>query len=197
MKKWRKTRKTFRHGNLPEALVDAALGRLENGGIESLSLRELARDIGVNHRAVYRYFPDKLSLQARVAQEGWRHLERQVSKEKFRTKDKNMLVTGALGFFRFARKHPSLFHLMAGPRINAEGAFPDLDRSVGSALKIFMQAFIDAGTSPKFARERTVIFVAALTGVVQQVLHKRLRVTPARSGIYIADTTKMLLKGLR
>ena len=64
-------RDTFRHGNLPDALVDAALERLEAEGVESISLRELARDAGVNHRAVYRHFPDKLSLLARVAERGW------------------------------------------------------------------------------------------------------------------------------
>jgi len=40
----RARRDTFRHGNLPEALVKAALDRLEAEGVESLSLRELARD---------------------------------------------------------------------------------------------------------------------------------------------------------
>ena len=58
--RWKSTRKTFRHGHLAEALVEAALARLDVDGIESLSLRELARDAGVNHRAVYRHFPAKL-----------------------------------------------------------------------------------------------------------------------------------------
>ncbi|MGA9084058.1 MAG: TetR/AcrR family transcriptional regulator, partial [Pseudolabrys sp.] len=49
---WQKTRKTFRHGYLTEALVEAAVARLEADGVEALSLRELARDAGVNHRAV-------------------------------------------------------------------------------------------------------------------------------------------------
>ena len=55
-------RATFRHGNLPEALIDAALERLEADGVEAISLRDLARDVGVNHRAVYRHFPDEQTL---------------------------------------------------------------------------------------------------------------------------------------
>src|SRR6478609_3597060 len=78
---WRQTRKTFRHGNLAEALVAAALTRLEADGTEALSLRKLARDAGVNHRAVYRHFPDKLALLARVAEEGWRLLDRRVRQQ--------------------------------------------------------------------------------------------------------------------
>ena len=45
---WRKKRKTFRHGHLTEALVKAAVARLSADGVESLSLRELAKDAGVN-----------------------------------------------------------------------------------------------------------------------------------------------------
>jgi len=68
---WQKTRKTFRHGRLAKALIEAAVARLEKDGVDALSLRELAKDVGVNHRAVYRHFPDKLSLVACVAEEGW------------------------------------------------------------------------------------------------------------------------------
>ncbi len=68
---WRDTREQFRHGDLPAALIRVALARFEADGAEAISLRDLARAVGVNHRAVYRHFPDKLSLMARVAQEGW------------------------------------------------------------------------------------------------------------------------------
>ena len=75
---WQKTRKTFRHGRLAQALVETAVARLEAGGVEALSFRELARHTGVNHRAVYRHSPNELSLLARVAEEGWRRMERRV-----------------------------------------------------------------------------------------------------------------------
>src|SRR6476620_5853385 len=104
--KWRKTRKTFRHGNLVEALVEAAIARLEADGAEQLSLRELARDVGVNHRAVYRHFPDKLALSARVAEEGWRRLSRQMEEQIIGTKPgHDTLIAAGLAFFRFARSH--------------------------------------------------------------------------------------------
>ena len=79
-KSWQDTRETFRHGNLAGALLEAALARLEAAGAEALSLRELARDAGVNHRAVYRHFPDKLSLLARVAEAGWVRLAARIKK---------------------------------------------------------------------------------------------------------------------
>src|SRR4249920_353309 len=97
--KWKKTRKTFRHGNLAKALVEAALARLETDGVEALSLRELARDAGVNHRAVYRHFPDKLSLLARVAEEGWQSLARRVKQQLAgKSKGEQTLIAGGIGF---------------------------------------------------------------------------------------------------
>jgi AcrR family transcriptional regulator len=195
---WQQARDTFRHGNLPDALVAAALERLESGGVDAISLRELARDAGVNHRAVYRHFPDKLSLMARVSQEGWRRLAHRVGAAMAgKKRGERALVAGGAGFFAFAREHPNLFHLMAGARINTAGAFPELEAAVADALKPFMQGFIDAGTAPKITRERTALFVAALTGVVGQVLHRRLHVATAKAPKFIADTCKMLIAGLR
>src|SRR5882762_8019515 len=124
-------RDTFRHGNLPEALVNAALERLEAEGVESISLRELARDAGVNHRAVYRHFPDRLSLLARVAERGWRQLGQQLKKSTAgQSPGEPALVAASVSFFLTARDCPNLFHLMGGARINAEGEFPDLEAAV-------------------------------------------------------------------
>jgi AcrR family transcriptional regulator len=195
---WQQTRTTFRHGNLPEALVDAALVRLESDGTEALSLREIARDVGVNHRAVYRHFPDKLSLLACVAEEGWRRLanrmRRQVDGEK---PGEDMLVACGWAFFAFAREHPNLFHLMAGPRINTEGRFAALDKAIAEGLQLLMRGFLDAGTDPKVARLRTAVFAAALQGITTQILHRRFRLSPKKAKSELADVCRMLIKGLR
>jgi AcrR family transcriptional regulator len=197
-KGWQETRATFRHGNLPEALLEAALVRLEAEGAESLSLRELARDVGVNHRAVYRHFPDKLSLVARVAEEGWRRLARQME-EQIVGKDpgEGTLVAAGVAFFMFARNHPNMFHLMGGPRINLDGRFTDLDEATVRALRIFTQGFLDAGTTAKVARARTLVFAAALQGVILQILYRRFRLSPEKAESEVAGICKMLVKGLR
>jgi AcrR family transcriptional regulator len=196
--KWRKTRKTFRHGNLVEALVEAAIGRLEADGAEALSLRELARDVGVNHRAVYRHFPDKLSLLARVAEEGWRFMERRVKQQSTgKPKGEQALVAAGVGFFLFARDQPNLFAVMAGPRINTKGAFPDLEAAIAKTMAMFRQPFIDSDVEPELAYVRTALFVSALQGVATQILHGRLHVSRTKAKDFVAQTCRMLFKGLR
>jgi AcrR family transcriptional regulator len=191
-------RDTFRHGNLPEALVAAALERLEAEGIESISLRELARDAGVNHRAVYRHFPDKLSLLAAVAETGWTRLGQRLRKSTAgKAPGEPALIAGGVGFFLFARDCPNLFHLMAGARVNTEGKFPDLEAAIIDALQIFAVGFAGTGMAPNIVVGRTAVFVAALQGVITQILHKRLHVAPAKTKAYISDVCQMLIKGMR
>jgi AcrR family transcriptional regulator len=191
-------RDTFRHGNLPEALVDAALARLEAEGVESISLRDLARDAGVNHRAVYRHFPDKLSLLALVAETGWKRLGQRLKKSTAgKAPGEPALIAGGVGFYLFARDFPNLFHLMAGARINTEGKFPELEAAIMDALQIFAVGFAGTGMAPNIVLDRTAVFVAALQGVVTQILHERLHVAPAKARAFVTDVCKMLIKGMR
>ena len=190
-------RATFRHGNLPEALIDAALVRLEAEGVEAISLRDLARDAGVNHRAVYRHFPDKLSLLALVAERGWQQLAQRLKKATAgKAPGVPALLAASVGFFQFAREFPNLFHLMGGARINVGGEFPTLEAAIVDALQVFAVGFAGTGMEPRIVIERTVIFVAALQGIVTQILHKRLKVAPPKAKAFIADSCRMLIKGV-
>ena len=190
-------RETFRHGNLPEALIDAALVRLEAEGIEAISLRDLAGDAGVNHRAVYRHFPDKLTLLALVAERGWQRLGQRLKKATAgKAPGEPALVAASIAFFHFAREFPNLFHLMGGARINHEGEFPTLEAAIIESLQVFAVGFAGTGMAPGIVVERTAIFVASLQGIVTQILHKRLKVAPPRARSYIADTCRMLIKGV-
>ena len=191
-------RATFRHGNLPRALVEAALKRLAREGADALSLRELARDVGVNHRAVYRHFPDKLALLARVAEEGYRRMCASMRKEIGPgMRGEEALVAAALGCFRFARDNPALMTLMTGPQLNEQGAFPALEALITETLTPFIRGFVELGTDPAIAQLRSVLFLFALLGITEQMRHRRLRVTPNNAPAFLADIGRLLIKGLR
>jgi len=86
---------------------------------------------------------------------------------------------------------------MAGARINTEDKFPDLDAAVVDALQIFAVGFAGTGMAPGIVVERTAVFVAALQGVITQILHRRLHVAPAKARAFISDVCRMLIKGIR
>jgi hypothetical protein len=45
--------------------------------------------------------------------------------------------------------------------------------------------------------ERTSVYVAALQGIITQILHKRLKVAPPNAKSFVADACQMLIRGIR
>jgi AcrR family transcriptional regulator len=65
------TSKTYHHGNLRQALLEAARELTAEVGIEALTLREVARRAGVSHAAPYNHFADKAALTRALAVEAF------------------------------------------------------------------------------------------------------------------------------
>src|SRR5215831_21047095 len=68
----RKPLNTYHHGDLREALVQAALREVEQGGPEAISIKALAKTLGVSQPAPYRHFADRDALLAAVTAEAFR-----------------------------------------------------------------------------------------------------------------------------
>ncbi|MGW3141017.1 TetR/AcrR family transcriptional regulator, partial [Streptomyces sp. NPDC001139] len=64
----------YHHGDLRAALLARAEQTLRERGPGDLSLRELARDLGVSHAAPSRHFKDKQTLLDALAQTGFERL---------------------------------------------------------------------------------------------------------------------------
>ena len=101
---------TYHHGSLRDALIAAGMAALEGASGLDLSLRELARTVGVSPAAVYRHFPNKDALLAALAREG---LEMLGAAQR---KGYEAVGGGAAGFVetgrayvRFAQAEPGLF----------------------------------------------------------------------------------------
>src|SRR5690242_11486913 len=64
--------KAYHHGDLKPALIAAALRALQKDG--AISLRHLAKELGVSHAAAYAHFPNKEAVLAAIAEEGFNML---------------------------------------------------------------------------------------------------------------------------
>jgi len=104
--------RAYHHGDLRNALIEAGLAALEAHNATELSLRALARELGVSANAVYRHFADKDALLSAVAAEGFRRFA-QAQRDAQATSHTDPVATG-LGYVRFAQGHPALFRLMFG-----------------------------------------------------------------------------------
>src|SRR5579862_9716278 len=142
-------RTTFRHGNLPDALMKAAIRRIEEHGGASITLRDLAHDTGVNHRAIYRHFPDKEALLAEVAERIWRdfiqHLRKAVANE---APGEPMLVAAGLAVFTFGRKNKNIFLFATGAYPSLGVRFPRLEAAITEALQFLVGGFAVTAIAP-------------------------------------------------
>lgn len=106
----------YHHGDLRAALIDEGLKRLSAGSAEDLSLRELARSVGVSATAVYRHFPDKAALLGALAAVGDERLAEAFAAAMAKAKP-GRDAFGAMGraYVRFALANPYLFRMMMSP----------------------------------------------------------------------------------
>lgn len=130
----------YHHGHLREALVEAGLQLLEEMDRADLSLREVARRVGVSANAVYHHFANKEALLAALAAEGFRRLGRaQLNPPADVVGDRSPLHQAGLAYVRFAIEHPGLFRLMYGG-FTAGQNHPELVNASMDSLEASMQA---------------------------------------------------------
>ena len=111
----------YHHGDLRAALIAEGLRLLAARDADSLSLREVARGVGVSATSVYRHFPDKDALMTALAVEGLKQLgQAQVDASAAAGDDAaGFAATGRI-YVRFALDHPALFRLIfASPALSA------------------------------------------------------------------------------
>jgi AcrR family transcriptional regulator len=105
---------TYHHGDLRQALLEAALVILKTKDVKSLSLREVARQAGVSHTAPYRHFADRAALLEAVAEEGFIEFGQYLSDAVAQAQAEPIESLKATGeaYVRYALEHPTHFRLM-------------------------------------------------------------------------------------
>jgi AcrR family transcriptional regulator len=106
--------KSYHHGDLRNALIQAGLELLAEGGVQELDLRKVARRAGVSHAAPYRHFADKQALIAAITEEGFRLLAEQIQATLSEVPDEpfEQLLGIARTYVHFAKTHPWLMREM-------------------------------------------------------------------------------------
>jgi AcrR family transcriptional regulator len=132
---------SYHHGNLREALVEAAIGILAAEGPTGLGLRCAARAAGVSAAAPYHHFGSKEGLLAAVAAEGFRRLTASQAESEGRSPGdlapRERISRLGRTYVRFARTNPELYQLMFGRSIEDREAHPELvEAAEGSYEKI-------------------------------------------------------------
>jgi AcrR family transcriptional regulator len=110
------TRPGYHHGNLNEALLEAAIALIEEKGVDTLSVREVAKRAQVSPGAPFRHFSNKTALLTAVAEQAMFRLTREVRRELEKTGDDDpveSLRAIGRGYLQWAQANPTHFQVIS------------------------------------------------------------------------------------
>jgi AcrR family transcriptional regulator len=187
------TSRPFHHGNLRAVLLEQAEVMLRDGGVDGLSLRELARKAGVSHGAPRSHFIDRQALLDAVAARGFERLTEEVGaalrsggtfEERFR------LVGRA--YVAFGVDDAALMELMFATKAN-DPAGP-VAEAAARLFRVLDEALGPPSESPADADARVrfgLLFAATMQGTATLVTARRIARNQGEA--LVDDATDVLL----
>jgi AcrR family transcriptional regulator len=119
-------KKSYHHGDLKNALIEAGADILSKQGASALSLRKVAQKAGVSHAAPYAHFADKQALIAAISTEGYKQLYEQIAQvaAQHRSDPLRRFVEASWAYVQFALDEPELFKVTLSGLIEKEQDYP-------------------------------------------------------------------------
>jgi AcrR family transcriptional regulator len=182
----RKPLHTYHHGDLRDALVQAALREVEQSGPEAISLKALAKQLGVSQPAPYRHFADREALLEAVTAEAFRQFSAFLRGSIAKPSKRSKLSRLAQATLSFGLRRNGIYRLMFASRTMA--CAPKGSELHNAAMQTFA-LLIDALEAPAVGliRERHALKIwAALHGVVML----------AEQGLFTGRVANMSREGL-
>jgi AcrR family transcriptional regulator len=167
--------------SLREACLREALNIIETAGLENLSLREVARRLGVSHQAPYKHFPSREHILAEVIRRAYDAFANYLDQRPQTGHPSTDLNTMGQAYLDYALKHPLQYRLMFGTPLPDPTAHPDMMRSARHAFDLLRQAVskrahhTNADTPPPLIDQDALFIWATLHGLASilktDVLH--------------------------
>jgi AcrR family transcriptional regulator len=134
-------RRSYHHGNLREALIEAALELIAAKGAAGFTFAEAARSAGVSPGAPYRHFRDRDALIADVARRGFEQFAEDLAHAWNDAKPEPYTALQNLGaaYLAFAKNEPAYYTAMFEAQMPAH-ADPDLSQASDRAFAVLRQA---------------------------------------------------------
>lgn len=134
-------RRGYHHGNLREALIQAALELISHKGPAGFTFAEAARYAGVSPAAPYRHYRDRDSLMADVARRGFEKFATTLAKAWDEGRPDPLAAFDRLGraYLGFARSEPAYFSAMFESGLDLK-SFPAVQDAADNAFAVLREA---------------------------------------------------------
>jgi AcrR family transcriptional regulator len=163
----------YHHGNLRTALLEQAERTVRERGVQALSLRELAREVGVSHGAPRRHFPDRRALLDALVEAGFERLgaELRAARERAGEDFQARLRATAAAYIRFATRDAALLELMfAGKRREQAGALHEAaERAFAVLLELIEQGQAEGALDAGEPERVGLVLFATIQGIAALV----------------------------
>src|SRR6202011_4424776 len=139
--------KPYHHGDLKRVLIDAALGLVEEGGVEAVSVREAARRAGVSPGAPFRHFPSRVALLTAVAEEAQRRFRAEIDAALSEAPAGDPLArfrSFGLAYLRWAMRNPAHFEIISSGRYFDHDKATELSRDNSEVIGMTERMLADA-----------------------------------------------------
>jgi AcrR family transcriptional regulator len=193
------TDRPYHHGQLREALLEQAQRTVRERGAQALSLRELAREVGVSHGAPRRHFPDRQALLDAVAEAGFVRLGnemRQAADGAGKAFEPRLRAT-ARAYVRFATEDAAVLELMfaskhgdASGRLNEAG-----ENAFASVLDLIAQGQAEGALEPGPAKGVGMVLFATMQGIATMAGSGMIE--PGELDAVVEDAVAHFLRGAR
>jgi AcrR family transcriptional regulator len=153
------------------ARIGTAAGKLlDREGAEAVTMRRVARAVGITPMALYRHFADRDGLLNALADLGFEDLATRVAGTRLPAEVEDQLTAILNVFLDFALERPRLFELMFLLRREGARQFPGDFRAGRSPTAKFAAAALEAGMKKGVFRQDDVWEIAFETGALLQGL---------------------------
>ena len=191
---------------LREQLLDAAEAQLiARGSIQAVSLRQVARDVGVSATSVYLHFSDKDDLFLAVCTRRFIALGELLREARVGHRSAvDQLRAAGHAYVRFGLDHPGQYHVLFGGGVPMEVVkerLPEEER-VGLQVKLELAGVIQRGIEAGEFRPvdpivTTVSLWATVHGLVEVLTHGTGTDTELPADLLVDQTMDLLLQGLQ
>ena len=149
------TTKPKRHQDLRAACVEEAALIIEQKGVDNLSLREVARRLGVSHQAPYKHFESRDHILAEVVSQAFIGFAEFLDQDTHPQSAHDALDHLGQAYMRFADEHPTQYQLIFGTALPDPAQHPGMMENATRAFAL-LQARLrhwadELGTDPSDA----------------------------------------------
>jgi AcrR family transcriptional regulator len=184
-------RKTFRHGDLRNALIAAGLEMARSGGPDAVVLREATRQAGVSPNAAYRHFASQAELLDAVRSACLSRVAASIEEEMKKCRPgrdpqvfarKSLRAVG-MGYLGFAMREPGLFRTAFSVSPPVESTDPANTASMGlnafQLLSLALDRMLESGLlSRKDRKDAEYLAWATVHGLALLILEGPLQTMP-------------------